>query len=224
MKKEELDRLKAQFWKGNTSLEQERRLKELEEDRFFAMLREPEQKMDWDFDDFMQQVNQQEKPKGKKVVPMTRRIITITAVAAALIVGFFVIRQIVESNADKVKPVLVRTESNNQILDMEYPETNDKQGINDQDETPEINKPHLKITGVEDSTIIANKKSHQQSKESYEPAQAIEEQLYVEINGIKIYDEEKAIEVTETALQLATSNLRKGMKGVENIKYLKIKI
>ena len=224
MKKEELDKLKAKFWQGNTSLEQERRLKELEDDKFFAMLREPEQKMDWDFDDFMQQVNQQEKPKGKKVVPITRRIITMAAIAASLIVGLFVIRQIIESNVNKVKPVLVRTESNNQILDMEYPETNDKDGINDQDEIPEIIKPHLKITGVEDSPIIANKKGHQQSKESYKPAQAIEEQLYVEINGVKIYDEEKAIEVTETALQLASSNLRKGMKGVENIKYLKIKI
>ena len=224
MKKEELDRLKAQFWKGKTSLEQERRLKELEEDKFFALLREPEQKMDWDFDDFMQQVNQQEKPKGKKVVPMTRRIITMTAIAASLLLGLFVIRQIVESDVNKVKPVLVRTESNNQILDMEYPETKDKQGINDQDETPENNKPHLKVTGVEDSPIIANKKGHQQSKENFEPAHAAEEQSYVEINGVKIYDEEKAIEVTETALQLASSNLRKGMKGVENIKYLKIKI
>lgn len=224
MKNEELDRLRAKFWKGKTSLQQERRLKELEEDKFFAMLQEPEQKMDWDFDDFVQQVNQQEKPKEKKVIPMTRRIITMTAVAASLIVGFFVIRQIVELDVDEVKPILVRTETNNQILDMEYPETKDKEGINDQNDTPEISKPLVKVTGVEDSPIIANKKSHQESKESFKPAHVIEEQLYVEINGVKIHDEEKAIEVTETALLLATSNLRKGMKGVENIKYLKIKI
>jgi len=224
MKKEELDRLKAKYWEGKTSLEEERRLKELEEEEFFTMLKEPEEKMDWNFDDFMQGVSEEEKPEVKKVVPMTRRIITMTAIAASLMLGFFLIRQMVSSNVDQVKPVIAQTEVNNKILDIENPEADNREGLQAQEETPDVINPTVKTSRNKQTQMVSNKKSNGKSQERLKVEHAIEEEFYVEINGIKIYDEKKALEVTETALQLATSNLRKGMEGVENIKYLKIEI
>ncbi len=224
MKKEELDRLKAKYWEGKTSLEEERRLKELEEEEFFTMLKEPEEKMDWNFDDFMQGVSEEEKPEVKKVVPMTRRIITMTAIAASLMLGFFLIRQMVSSNVDQVKPVIAQTEVNNKILDIENPDADNREGLQVQEETPDVINPTVKTSRNKQTQMVSNKKSNGKSQERLKVEHAIEEEFYVEINGIKIYDEKKALEVTETALQLATSNLRKGMEGVENIKYLKIEI
>lgn len=223
MKKEELDRLKAKYWEGKTSLEEERRLKELNDEKFFTSLQKPETEMNWEFDEFMQRAAEQEVPKLKKVVPITRRIIMITAVAASVVAGFFLIRQIAEPNEDISQTITAQVEINNQLLDVENPKTDDKVRLTE-DDTPEINTPLLRARELKNSYAVSDKRGPQKSKESSTPEQAMEEQLYVEINGVKIYDEEQAIKVTETALQLATSNLKKGMEGVENIKYLKIEI
>lgn len=223
MKKEELDRLKAKYWEAKTSLDEERRLKELNDEKFFTSLQKPETEMNWEFDEFMQQVAEQETPKLKKVVPISRRIILMTAVAASVVVGFFLIRQIAEPNEDKSKTITAQVEINNQLLDVENPKADYKARLTE-DDTPEISAPLARARELENSYAVSDKRRTQKAKENSTPEQGMEEQLYVEINGVKIYDEEQAIKVTETALQLATSNLKKGMEGVENIKYLKIEI
>lgn len=50
------------------------------------------------------------------------------------------------------------------------------------------------------------------------------EEFYVEVNGVKITDEAEALKITENALLFASSNLKKGMKEVENIKCLSIEL
>lgn len=221
MKKEELDRQKAKYWEGKTSLEEERKLKELEDEKFFSALQPSEETIDWDFDDFIQQAN--EKKPEIKVQPLARRIIPMTAVAAALILAFFLIRQIVESNSDLAKPVIAQAELDNQVPDVQKPKAKDK-GLTDRDDTPRIANSPRRPTEARHLPHASNKIDQKKSTEEIKVAPAPQEQYYVEINGVKIYNQEKAIEITETALQLATSNLRKGMKGVKNIKYLKIEI
>ncbi|MGO3807689.1 MAG: hypothetical protein ACTJHT_15535 [Sphingobacterium sp.] len=221
MKREELDRQKAKYWGGKTSLEEERKLKELEGEKFFNALQPSEEAMDWDFDDFIQQVNEK-KPEIKKVRPLARHIIPMTTIAATVIFAFFLIRQIIESNSDTAKPIITRAEVNSQVLDLKKSGTKNK-GLTDQDDTPRIANSPLSPTDVKQTSIANNKKDHMKSTEDFKVGSAREE-FYVEINGVKIYNQEKAIEITETALQLATSNLKKGMKGVKNIKYLKIEI
>ncbi|MNY55202.1 hypothetical protein D3C86_1911600 [compost metagenome] len=54
--------------------------------------------------------------------------------------------------------------------------------------------------------------------------QVAEEEFYVEVNGVKITNEEEALKITENALLFASSNLKKGMKEVENIKCLSIEL
>lgn len=221
MKREELDRQKAKYWGGKTSLEEERKLKELEGEKFFNALQPSEEAMDWDFDDFIQQVNEK-KSEIKNVRPLARHIIPMTAIAATVIFAFFLIRQIIESNSDTAKPIITRAEVNSQVLDLKKSGTKNK-GLTDQDDTPRIANSPLSPTDVKQTSIANNKKDHMKSTEDFKVGSAREE-FYVEINGVKIYNQEKAIEITETALQLATSNLKKGMKGVKNIKYLKIEI
>ena len=219
MKKEELDKLNAKYLAGNTSLEEERKLKELGSDDFFGMLQQPEEKMDWDFEDFMQDL--EEKPMTeKKVVPINRRIIALTSIAASLLLGFFIIRQLMDSKNLEVEPRIASTSVIDSVMDVERPTSAPVEA------TATSTHQHL-VT--EESVanrvqIAAIKKSVKKQEEPVEVSNALDEELYVEINGVRIYDEEKALEVTETALQLATSNLKKGMEGVEHIKYLKIEI
>lgn len=229
MKREELDKLRMKYLEGQTSIEEERRLKSLEEDEFFSALNEPEEKMDWSFESFLEQV-EEESPK-KKIVPISRRIIMITSIAAAVLMGFFVIRQMVEnrvSNSDllskevghEVAPVIAHQEVGAQALDVERPKEEPQAVVVENEVSKYVPKKDARKT-----VQMASMSGHTVNKE--EPVKvthALEDELYVEINGVRIYDEEKALEVTETALHLATSNLKKGMEGVENIKYLKIEI
>lgn len=219
MKKEELDKLKAKYLAGNTSLEEERKLKELGSDDFFGMLQQPEEKMDWDFEDFMQDL--EEKPMTeKKVVPINRRIIALTSIAASLLLGFFIIRQLMDSKNLEVEPRIASTSVIDSVMDVERPTSAPVEAT--------VNSTHQHLVTEESVAnriqIAAIKKSVKKQEEPVEVSNALDEELYVEINGVRIYDEEKALEVTETALQLATSNLKKGMEGVEHIKYLKIEI
>lgn len=120
MRKEELDKLMAKYLAGNTSLEEERKLKELGSDEFFGMLQQPEEKMDWDFEDFMQEL--EEKPMTeKKIVPISRRIIALTSIAASLLLGFFIVRQLMDNKNLDVEPRIASTSVSDSIMDVERP-------------------------------------------------------------------------------------------------------
>lgn len=219
MKKEELDKLKAKYLAGNTSLEEERKLKELGSDEFFGMLQQPEEKMDWDFEDFMQEL--EEKPlTEKKFVPINRRIIALTSIAASLLLGIFIIHQLMDSKNPEVEPRIASTSVIDSVMDVERPASspNESSSANSHQHlvTEEIVSNGFQIAAV--------KKSVKKQEKPAEVSNALDDEFYVEINGVRIYDEEKALEVTETALHLATTNLKKGMEGVEHIKYLKIEI
>lgn len=219
MKKEELDKLKAKYLAGNTSLEEERKLKELGSDEFFGMLQQPEDKMDWDFEDFMQEL--EEKPMTeKKVVPINRRIIALTSIAASLLLGFFIVRQLMDNKNLDVEPRIASTSVSDSIMDVERPTSSPAELI-PSDTHKQLSTEESAVNPVQ---IAAVKKSVKKQEKPAEVSNALDDEFYVEINGVRIYDEEKALEVTETALHLATTNLKKGMEGVEHIKYLKIEI
>ncbi len=219
MKKEELDKLKAKYLAGNTSLEEERKLKELVSDEFFGMLQQPEEKMDWDFEDFMQDL--EEKPMTeKKIVPINRRIIALTSIAASLLLGFFFVRQLMDNKNLDVEPRIASTRVSDSVMDVERPTSSPAELI-PSDTHKQLSTEESAVNPVQ---IAAVKKSVKKQEKPTEVSNALDDEFYVEINGVRIYDEEKALEVTETALHLATTNLKKGMEGVEHIKYLKIEI
>ena len=219
MKREELDKLKAKYWEGKTSLEEERQLKELENEEFFSMLKQPEEKMDWDFESFMDEA-EAEIPAEKKIIPLSRRIITLTSIAASLLLGFFLIRQF-NGNTDIQNPNKVAVANDSpKVLDVELPKDEPAVVAEDIGHVVQVEKER----SLKSTQLASTKKPLKQAQEVVPTEPDLNEELYVEVNGVRIYDEEKALEVTETALHFAASNLKKGMEGVENIKYLKIEI
>lgn len=219
MKREELDKLKAKYWEGKSSLEEERRLKELEDEEFFSMLRKPEEKMNLDFESFMD-LAEKEMPAEKKIIPFSRRIIMLTSIAASLLLGFFLIRQFNDQkDHQEINKVAVSNERP-KPLDVESPKSTPVELV--EAKGPDV---HVESKGPLKSVQLAStRKSRERATETMQTNPSPDEELYVEVNGVRIYDEEKALEVTETALHFAASNLKKGMEGVENIKYLKIEI
>lgn len=221
MKKEELDKLRAKFLEGKTSLDEERKLKEQEEDTFFGMLKPTEEQMDWSFDSFMEDVETAEKQEVR-IVPMRKRIISLISIAASLVLGFFLLRPIFEESKPVESTELTNVAPKEQAMDVQKPaevykatEEVKTPVVQEQKETP-LNRPIL----------ASNRKKAKEvhKAEAVNAQQVNEDELYVEINGVRIYDEDKALEVTEAALHLASSNLKKGMEGVEYIKHLKIEI
>ena len=222
MKKEELDPLRAKYLQGETSLEEERLLKEHSDDAFFGGLKEPSGKMDWDFDAFMEATAQDESEKNAKVINLPKRIIMITSIAASVLIGFLIFRP--KENAEQhvnAKQIAQHSVSEDRTVDAETL----------QQVIPET--PKLMENRVEESVIASiprSKKRPQSSVRSeasvktVESPVELEEELYVEVNGVRIYNEEEALEITETALHLATSNLKRGAAGLEKIKHLNIEI
>lgn len=219
MKREELDKLRAKYLEGQTSLEEERKLKKFESEEFFGMLSPSEEKMEWGFDDFMSKVEEKES-EGPKVIPFRKRLIALTSIAASLLLGILLIRQFVEQKDQVDKPVIAQVEAAHQAMDVK--KHSDAVSLPEESVEPRV-QPKQE-SSLNSSVIASNKRSVKKVQVPVELEQAQEDELYVEINGVRIYDEDKALEVTETALHLATSNLRKGMEGVEHLKYLKIEI
>ena len=219
MKREELDKLRAKYLEGQTSLEEERKLKKFESEEFFGMLSPSEEKMEWGFDDFMSKVEEKES-EGAKVIPFRKRLIALTSIAASLLLGFLLVRQFVEHKDQVDRPVIAQVEAAHQAMDVK--KHSDAVSLPEESVEPKV-QPKQE-SSLNSSVIASNKRSVKKVQVPVELKQAQEDELYVEINGVRIYDEDKALEVTETALHLATSNLRKGMEGVEHLKYLKIEI
>lgn len=222
MKKEELDQLRAKYLQGETSLEEERLLKEHADDAFFGGLKEPSGKMDWDFDAFMEATTVEEGVKDARVVNLPKRIIMITSIAASLLIGFLIFRP----KDDAVQPINQKQIAEHSAADNTTAHAETLQQV--QPETVEVTDPKREKAVI--ASVPVSKRRPQSSSrravrmEMDKSSTEVEEGLYVEVNGIRIYDEQKAIEITETALSLATSNLKRGVAGLEKIKHLNIEI
>lgn len=222
MKKEELDQLRAKYLQGETSLEEERLLKEHADDAFFGGLKEPSGKMDWDFEAFMEATTVEEGVKDARVVNLPKRIIMITSIAASLLIGFLIFRP----KDDVVQPINQKQIAEHSVADNTTAHAETLQQV--QPETIEVTEPKREKVVV--ASVPVSKRRPQSSSrragkmEMDKSSTEVEEGLYVEVNGVRIYDEQKALEITETALSLATSNLKRGVAGLEKIKHLNIEI
>lgn len=221
MKREELDKLKVKYYAGETSIEEERLLKELENEGYFNSLKESESiSMDWNFDSFLEKVEESDKVAEVRTLP--KRLIALISIAATLILGFFFLRQHFVHDDYQAKPMLASTVTSSH-------EQKEMENFN----KVERNLPTQKKSDIEERLIeskkdvhwvSSSKTKHKNGSEEMTVTHAVEEEMYVEVNGVKIYDEDKAFEITETALHLATTNLKKGMEGVEHIRHIKIEI
>jgi len=234
MRNEELDRLKAKYWAGETSLQEERRLKELEGDGYFQSLKDSPETMDWNFEDFSEKLEESAgQPKDfadknrETDRPIIKRLIPFLAIAASLLIAFFVVNRFQDketNNRDQIVKISDTEMEKVQPLERETIQPVEGELLQ-QVEKESIMFPSPKRTSKGTDTRLANKVK-QIAKSKTQPAieKLPEEEMYVEVNGVRIYDEEKALAVTEAAIQLATTNLKAGMKGIEKVKYLHIEI
>lgn len=217
MKKEELKQLEAKYLAGETTLAEERLLKEHSEDGYFSVLSEQHtDKMPLDFESFL--------TKTEDVQPIAlmhkRKIWTLfSSIAAAILMiclGIWYLPnqktvQVGEQVASIKVPLKEVPEKD--IIEME-PLVENKESKN---------KPSRSSTVVRIDTYNGDKAVLKPELDTASELLASEE-FYVEVNGVKITDEAEALKITENALLFASSNLKKGMKEVENIKCLSIEL
>lgn len=253
MKKEELDKLKAKYWEGQTSLEEEQKLKDYswkDEDsskgNYFTELGKSKVEMKWDFEDFMQEASTESDAKlpGSAPFKLTyfkgwsteKKLISLAGIAASLLVGYLFIGQRIPDagNLIDAKEIMAA----NTVTDIQ-----DKADLFKTDQSLENLETSLMNEGIKNEVAAAPEKSVSTKKQavahvhfkrknskSVAPKQTTSDQklasneLYVEVNGVRIYNEEQALALTHTALSLMTSNLKKGAESMQNIKHLKIEI
>ena len=219
MKKEELKQLEAKYLAGETTLAEERLLKEHSEDGYFSLLsKKNTDRMPLDFDSFL--ANTDEEQIVHKLPK--RKIWTIfSAIAAAVLLICLGVWYV--DNQEIVSPVLQTTshEIPLKLKDtaIEDQTTTDLLAQTKEESRKLIHKPAAvkhKVDKDRLSTLITtvDTTAHQFATEEF----------YVEVNGVKVTNEEEALKITENALLFASSNLKKGMKEVENIKCLSIEL
>src|SRR5690606_28702161 len=133
----------------------------------------------------------------------------------SLLIGFLIFRP----KEDAMQPINQKQIAEHRKADNRIANAETLQQV--QPETVEVAEPKREEVGI--ASVPKSKRRPQSSPERAvkmemdKTSTETEEGLYVEVNGVRIYDEQKALEITETALSLATSNLKRGVAGVEKI-------
>jgi hypothetical protein len=217
MKKEELKKLEAKYLAGETTLAEERLLKERSEDGYFSVLSEENKtEMPLDFESFL--------TKTEKVqsisLPQKRKLWTLfSSIAAAVLVICLGIWYLPNQEAVEIVE---------QVATVKIPlkEAHEKDII---ETKPLVESKEREKKLSRNSTVVridTYNSDRSVLKPELDTASELlaSEEFYVEVNGVKITDEEEALKITENALLFASSNLKKGMKEVENIKCLSIEL
>jgi hypothetical protein len=216
MKKEELKKLEAKYLAGETTLAEERLLKEQSEEGYFSVLSEQDKaEMPLDFESFLTTT---EKVQSVSL-PQKRKIWTLfSSIAAAVLVICLGIWYLPNQKAVEVEQVAT--------VKIPLKKTPEKSSIGMRplvEHKESVKKLSRNSTVVRIDTYI-NEKSVLKPELDKTSELLASEEFYVEVNGVKITDEAEALKITENALLFASSNLKKGMKEVEYIKCLSIEL
>ncbi|MGJ1262319.1 hypothetical protein [Sphingobacterium spiritivorum] len=216
MKKEELERLKAKYWAGESSLEEDRIIREAEQsDPYFSVLNATEEEeMNLQFDDFIHTVAQDQQQNDKLNIRSIYRKVLVAASLLFVAGGIWYF-----SSTQKEHTELAKTDDTKPHLTA--------QGDKKSPQQQEVNTTQPQIeTPVRIAAIRQPQKKKVIKKEVTKTVSvpAPESELYVEVNGVKIYNEEEALKITEEVLSLASNNIRKGLEATRNIKYLTIEL
>ncbi|QQT26149.1 hypothetical protein [Sphingobacterium spiritivorum] len=214
MKKEELERLKAKYWAGESSLEEDRMIREAEEaDPYFSVLKATEEEMNLQFDDFMNTVEPEHQQNEKRKIRSIYRTLSVAASLLFISGAIWYFNVTPKDNNNLVKTTDTKP-------DLTSPVKKETQKL------PEVNTIQPAVeTPVRIAAIRHPQKKKTTKREIAErtSVSAPENELYVEVNGVKVYNEE-ALKITEEVLTLASNNIRKGLEATQNIKYLTIEL
>ncbi|KKX48976.1 MULTISPECIES: hypothetical protein [Sphingobacterium] len=216
MKKEELKKLEAKYLAGETTLAEERLLKEQSEEGYFSVLsKQDKAEMPLDFESFLTTTE-----KVQSVhLPQKRKIWTLfSSIAAAVLVICLGIWYLPNQKAVEEEEVATLKIPSKEHHEKDIIETKPLVENKESEKKLSRNSTVVRIDTYNSDRSVLKPELDLAS----EPLAS--EEFYVEVNGVKITDEAEALKITENALLFASSNLKKGMKEVENIKCLSIEL
>jgi|GEM_PF-829287 len=220
MKKEELERLKARYWDAESSLEEELFLKN-EDDSYFSLLKEAgKEEMELDFASFVSRIEHTPKDSMEPLYLLKRSYWRYgIAVAATFLLMLGGTWMLIDNGPQEVKLGSVKRDnqiknpviSNIKPLDVQLPIDYNKRFATINYRTEPDEQIHRITKSKERDSFVQEDDHHH-------------EDFYVEVNGVRITDEDEALRITHSALTLASSNIEKGIEGVRKLKHLAIQL
>lgn len=232
MKSENYDELKDKFYAGKASAEEIDLLKSEglldDQDIFYATVldAEREQKMDWDFADFMKEI------PATKVVALPRRgvwmkrIIAAAATVATILLAYIFWPQ--QNNPKEVAlvPVINKNEKSDSNANISGSPASPLNQLKDSVLLSEQVNKHGRATGHYTAKTRKQNlpKTSKDATRDKEQASATSQGFMVMVNGKPITDEAEAIAIIKESLSLVSRNLSHTVDELKPITQRKIKL
>ena len=229
MKDKKLKELEDKYFNGQSSLEEEKELKNSDSIFFQSLNQEKEVKMDWSFADFESQINEDQKYSvwwNRSWVKYAAAAVLLMTVGLALFLNQESAIQepvIAKKEMKELKPADKKL-PDDQNIDTAVPNLND--GLSTREsrkamrtaetfKRPKVKRPAKKEWNVKKDVVAESLEST--TGEAYQAD-------YVVLNGKPVANEEEAVELTLKSLGLLANNLENGVDKAMNIKQMSITI
>ncbi|GAA0881724.1 hypothetical protein GCM10009120_03200 [Sphingobacterium siyangense subsp. cladoniae] len=228
MKDKKLKELEEKYFNGQSSLEEERVLKNSDNAFFQSLNQEKNETMDWSFEDFQSEINDDK----KRIVWWNNSWIKYAA-AAMLVMAIGIALFLNQERTTQV-PVLAEKE-------MKELKSADKKLVEDQNKETVVPNSNDSFRSAKSgktlqiAETVKHPKVKKQAKEWTEKKEIVAESLqsvesepyqadYVVLNGKPVANKQEAVELTLKSLGLLANNLENGVDKAMNIKQMSITI
>ncbi|MNH90776.1 hypothetical protein D3C73_433200 [compost metagenome] len=228
MKDKKLKELEEKYFNGQSSLEEERVLKNSDNAFFQSLNQEKNETMDWSFEDFKSEINDDK----KRIVWWNNSWIKYAA-AAMLVMAIGIALFLNQERTTRV-PVLAEKE-------MKELKSADKKLVEDQNKETVVPNSNDSFRSVKSgktlqiAETVKHPKVKKEAKEWTEKKEIVAESLqsvesepyqadYVVLNGKPVANKQEAVELTLKSLGLLANNLENGVDKAMNIKQMSISI
>ncbi|MFA4980532.1 MAG: hypothetical protein WC589_23695 [Sphingobacterium sp.] len=228
MKDKKLKELEEKYFNGQSSLEEERVLKNSDNAFFQSLNQEKNETMDWSFEDFKSEINDDK----KRIVWWNNSWIKYAA-AAMLVMAIGIALFLNQERTTRV-PVLAEKE-------MKELKSADKKLVEDQNKETVVPNSNDSFRSVKSgktlqiAETVKHPKVKKEAKEWTEKKEIVAESLqsvesepyqadYVVLNGKPVANKQEAVELTLKSLGLLANNLENGVDKAMNIKQMSITI
>lgn len=224
MNKDRLDASEKQFWKGKTSLEEERLLKSNLNDPYFdAVNAASKESMDLNFEDFMQKVEVEK--KEAKIVEANFLLSKWWWAAAAIILVIVLFKTFYPT---KTVNEIVNNKSTDVVV-----KSNTAKDSTKAEPTKIVHAHDQTVTTQKTATQVASNTLAIQHRKAVKPSPkatvvpetdtlGVYQPQFVLVNGKPVYSEDEAIKITKQSLTLLADNVSKGANHLSVVKELSI--
>lgn len=229
MKDKKLKELEDKYFNGQSSLEEEKELKNSDSIFFQSLNQEKEVKMDWSFADFESQINEDQKYSvwwNRSWVKYAAAAVLLMTIGLSLFLNQESIIQgpvLAKKETKEPKPANKKP-LGDQNIEIAVPNNNDGVSMEDSRKAmrtaetfkrPKVKRPAKKEWNVKKDVVAESLEST--TGEAYQAD-------YVVLNGKPVANEEEAVELTLKSLGLLANNLENGVDKAMNIKQMSITI